>query len=419
MAGLAKHSGRKCNRGNVAIILALAAPALVGVAGLSVETGYWYYLQKKAQKAADISAYAGAVSLRNGEAQAAALDVALKEAALLGFAAPEVAVTPVSPPTSGPNQHGRAMQVTIDYEAPRFFSAIFDTAPILASVRAVAAYQQPANACVLALDGAAPGAITISGSADITLRSCEVMSNSIADSAVLLSGSSDVETDCVNAAGGVAIKSGSVDLTLTDCAVARENMPRAPDPYADVSEPTFSDLPCSSPGNGRRAAMIVSAGASGVKRFCGGLTLSGDYRFEPGVYVVDGGAFRINASSHVSGDGVTFFLTNGAEIRFNGAAMLDFSAPTRGTYAGIAFMGDRSDAGVEHRFNGTSDSLITGAIYTPASELIFSGNFSGENGCTQLVASTITLLGNMGFATDCTGRSLRWAQVPGAVRMLE
>lgn len=418
MVGI-RHTKFFCDRrANMAIVMAIAAPALVGVCGLSAETGYWFYLEKSAQKAADVAAYAGAVALRNGDSKARAIKVALTEAELLGFVDPESVVAAVTPPTSGPNQNARAMEVTIDFEIPRFFSGIFNGEAERGDVRAVAAYETPSNACLLALDIDAPAALTISGSADVTLLSCEVMSNSIASDAVLLSGSGDLLTDCVNAVGGVVVKVGGTDLTLTDCPAPRQNMARAPDPYADVPEPDIEDVPCSNVPNGS-GTINVSAGAGGVKRFCNGLSLSGNYRFAPGVYVVDGGDFRINSSTFVTGDDVTFYFTDGARARFNGTATIDINAPKTGAYQGIAFMGDRNDTSVEHRFNGTANSKITGAIYTPASKLLFNGDFSGDDGCMQLVASTIELLGNMHISTDCEGYGLKWAQVPGSVRMSE
>jgi hypothetical protein len=418
MIGIKTARLRNDKRANMAIIMALAAPALVGVCGMSAETGYWFYLEKSAQKAADVAAYAGAVALRNGDSKEEAIAVALAEAELLGFDDPVSIVAAVTPPTSGPNQNARAMEVTIDFEAPRFFSGIFNSEAVRGDVRAVAAYDTPSNACLLALDIDDPAALTISGSADVTLLSCEVMSNSIAADAVLLSGSGDLETDCVNAVGGVVVKVGGTELTMTECPAPRQNMARAPDPYASVPEPDLDDVPCSNVGSGS-GVVTVTAGAGGVKRFCGGLSLSGDYHFEPGVYVVDGGDFRLNASTMVTGDDVTFFFTDGAKARFNGTATIDINAPMTGTYQGIAFMGDRSDTSVEHRFNGTANSKITGAIYTPAWRLVCNGDFSGDDGCMQLVGSTIELIGNMHISTDCEAYGLKWAQVPGSVRMSE
>ena len=51
-------------RGNTTVVFALCLPVVMGCAGLGVEVGFWQYRQREAQTAADLAAYAGAVSLR-------------------------------------------------------------------------------------------------------------------------------------------------------------------------------------------------------------------------------------------------------------------------------------------------------------------------------------------------------------------
>jgi Flp pilus assembly protein TadG len=60
--------------------MALAAPALVGECGPSAETGYWFYLEKSAQKAADVVAHAGAVALHKGSSVQWAIEKAARTA---------------------------------------------------------------------------------------------------------------------------------------------------------------------------------------------------------------------------------------------------------------------------------------------------------------------------------------------------
>ena len=54
-------------RANTAIMFALSLPILVGMSGLGVETGYWYFKQRELQTAADVAAIAGAVEKRSGK----------------------------------------------------------------------------------------------------------------------------------------------------------------------------------------------------------------------------------------------------------------------------------------------------------------------------------------------------------------
>ncbi len=408
-------------RGNTTVVFALCLPVVMGCAGLGVEVGFWQFRQRQAQTAADLAAYAGAVSLRNHESVAQAREEAAAEARLHGFEATAGVINAMSPPQSGNYQDSRSMEVVLNQSLPRFFSSIMSQEPLLISVRAVATYQEESDACLLALSPDASAAIDLFGSSNVAMIACEIMSNSIADDAVTLRGSTDVETPCINSVGGFEV-GGSAGYTLTDCREARVNLPRAQDPYEDVQPPTLPSS-CSNingGGGGPNGGLVtVSAGPSGVKRFCNGLNLSGDYEFEPGVYVIDGGDFRIGAQAHVQGDGVTFYFTDGARARFNGGATVQLTAPNTGEYAGLVFFGDRDDYGVDHTFNGTADSHITGAIYTPASDISFLGDFSGQDGCMQLVGYTVEIGGNADITTDCTGVGLTFPKIPGDVRLVE
>lgn len=406
-------------RGNTTVLFALCLPVLVGSAGLGLEAGYWQLQQRQLQTTADMAAYAGAVSLRNSEPKAQAYQEAEDEALLHEFDPAFATLSTNSPPTAGLYRNTRSMEVNIDHTVPRLFSQIFFDGAVTFSVRAVATYEEAADACVLALSPEGSRAINFSGSSNIALIECEVMSNSIADDAVYLGGSTDVIAPCINSVGGFAVGGGSADYDLTGCAEPRTDLPRAQDPYADVEMPVFPANCSNIPGGGPHSSVTVSPGAGGVTRFCNGININNHVEFEPGVYIIDGGDFRVGANGSISGDGVTFVLSDEARIRFNGTAEINITAPNSGDYQGIAFFGDRSDYGVNHTFNGTADSQITGAIYTPAGDISFQGDFSGQNGCMQLVGYTVSVTGNANITTDCSGVGVNWAEVPSDVRLVE
>ncbi len=404
--------------------MALMAPAFVGVVGLSVETGYWYFLQDKAQIAVDMSAYSAAVSLRNGDTADVARSKAAEEAAHYGYNGGNAEVQVTIPPRGGAGIGAKGAEVSISYNAPRFFSSLFSKEPIRHTVHARSQTKTGSPACILALNPDAGRAIELSGNASITLTGCEMMSNSLSDSAFYISGSADVDVDCVSVSGDVA-QSGRAHSLHLDCAALKTRQPPAPDPYSTVPAP---DLPsrCESirdvsrsSANGGRGAYQVSAGDDGKVRFCRGLQLKSSYHFDPGIYIIDGGKFSLNASADISGDGVTFYLTGGAELKWNGRASINVTAPTTGPYAGIAVMGDRGDFNARHKINGSASSNLTGAIYTAASPLQILGNFSGEEGCMQIIASTIKLSGATNINHDCRKTGIRWAEVGGEVILVE
>jgi hypothetical protein len=114
-----------------------------------------------------------------------------------------------------------------------------------------------------------------------------------------------------------------------------------------------------------------------------------------------------------------FYLTNGARLDVHGSAHLEFSAPTSGTYHGIAFFGDRTMSYGDNTLNGNSSSSVTGALYFPSQNVRFLGNYSGSNDCLQLVASTIEYTGSASFGTDCSGSGLYQIPTPGVISLAE
>ncbi len=59
--------------------------------------------------------------------------------------------------------------------------------------------------------------------------------------------------------------------------------------------------------------------------------------------------------------------------------------------------------GTSFKFNGGASQALTGAIYVPKGAATFAGGTSSGNGCTQLVADTITFTGSSNFALNCNG----------------
>jgi hypothetical protein len=206
----------------------------------------------------------------------------------------------------------------------------------------------------------------------------------------------------------------SVDdgLTLTDCSEAQSNVPPAADPFKNLAEPAVSG-PCLTLPGGAGAATLSPG------RYCGGGILKGNKTFLPGVYVMDGGTFRTNATANVSGTGVTFFMTNNATVDMNGSAHVDFKAPTSGTYKGVLFYGDRDNSYASNKFNGNATSKLTGAMYFPSQDVQFLGNFSGNNGCMRIVAATIKFTGSSDMNADCTAEGLGQMPLPGRVSLVE
>ncbi|TPI12710.1 hypothetical protein FJW06_16095 [Mesorhizobium sp. B4-1-3] len=388
--------------GNVATIFALTLPVVVGGAGLGVETSYWYYSSLKLQAIADAAAYAGALEKIAGSDTAAITAAAISSATSNGLGGGTIVVN--TPPTSGPNTAKKAVEVILSQNLDRMFTSIFTQTKVPEQARAVALITDASKACVLALNPSASQAALFSGSTSVKLTGCSVMSNSLASDAIKIQGSAGVQTDCLITVGGVLLNNPP---TMVCKAPITHALP-ASDPFASLPAP--GTTPCRTVSNGK-TSQTLQAGT-----YCSGMDLNGNVALSTGTYVVQGN-LKINAGAVVTcaapcTNGVTIFMSGSNTVSINGNATVILSAPTSGTYSGVLFYGDRTGSSAASTFNGTATSLLTGAIYFPRQLVSYLGNFSGKNGCTQVIADTIQWSGNSTINQDCS--SLGMKDIPAA-----
>jgi hypothetical protein len=410
--------------GAIAVLIALLLPAIIGGMGLGAEIGYWYFLQRDLQHAADVSAHAAGIRQRSGDdvdlLRVAAQDVAAKA----GFTASSGALELHHPPAAGPyTGNNSAVEVILTRTVPRLFSAIFDEAPVTMRARAVARVWLGSDACVLALAPGAPAALRITSSANVSLD-CDAASNSIADDSFTVDGSGGLSARCASTAGGAYV---TARVTLSDCENVHEYAPLVPDPYRNVAEPTIPACNSNNRNLGNPqtnttvapSATIVSG--MPVHHFCNGLFLKGAVTFEPGLYIISGGDLDANAGAQIYGEGVTFFITSPNKVHLNGHAELHLSAPPSGELSGILFFASRAGSDVVHQVNGTAGSIVKGAIYAPTTLIDYTGNSSsdGNGGCTQVIGYMVSFSGNSGLASDCEDAGTQDIKVNEVVKLVE
>lgn len=410
-------------RGAVVVIVAFVLPVAIGAMGLGAETGYWYFQQRDLQHVADLATHAAGVRKRSGDDTSAITQAAATVAANSGFTSTSGTMQVNTPPATGAHAgDSNAVEVVLGKQLPRFFSVIFDNSAVAIDARAVAVLAEGSRACVLALSPAAPAAVTVSGSAEVELEGCDVASNSLASDAFYMQGTAaEFAADCVHTVGEAQV---TTKLELSECEAVDEYAPVVPDPYADIEEPVLNGA-CEDGTVGKSQGTTVVTPTnnhpSGVPsaRYCGGLTVKGDVVFKAGLYIIDGGTFTINGNASVSGEGVTFYLTGGASLKFNGTAEIDLSAPTSGPYSGLLFFGDRGDSGVTHTINGNAESELTGAIYLSAGDIEFRGDAEIGDGCVQIIGDTVTFSGSSSLELECDDDGTRDIWVNQAVKIVE
>ena len=394
-------------------MFALLTPVLVGGAGLAVETSFDYVSQSRLQGAADAAAYAAGIESMAGSNAATIQSAASQQATSNGWASGAGGITVNNPPATGPNAGStNAVEVLLTSNAPRFFTAYFSSTPVTLRARSVALTQTAANACILALNKTASQAVQVQGNTQVTLNGCDVMSDSIATDAINVWGSAQLSADCAMASGGVTNHGG---MTLTGCGAAITNAPRVGDPFANLATPTagsHQNIPQGN-GNGHGGAVQLQPGS-----YTSGMSLSGNYQLAPGTYYVSGGDFNVASNATVSGSGVTIYLASGSHVSMNGNSNVVLSAPTSGTYSGILFFGDRNGTG-SNTFNGDNNSHLTGDLYFPSQSVSYLGNYSGTNGCTQIVADTVTWTGSSTIGVNCAAQGMQNIPARQSIKLVE
>ena len=142
-----------------------------------------------------------------------------------------------------------------------------------------------------------------------------------------------------------------------------------------------------------------------------------DTTMAKGVYVINGGQFKVNAQNTVTGAGVMIVLKNGASIDINGGSMLNLRAMTTNEMitAGISesealklkdmlIFEDRNSSGAGaagDKLNGNAGAVLEGTIYLPKSDISFNGTFGVVSRCLVIAARTIDIGGTADMASFC------------------
>jgi Flp pilus assembly protein TadG len=391
--------------GNYAIVTALLSPVLVGSAGLATEGGLWIYVHQTLQGSAD-SAALSAATLYSLNPSKSLGDQAKSVVATYGYVDGNAGttVTVNRPPATG-NYAGNAQAIEVIVTTPqaRLLSAIFSSTQVTLKGRAVALPGNNGKGCVLSLNPTASGGVTSKGSSGITLDQCSVYDDSSDSSALVNGGSATISALSVNVVGHISGGSG-----ITASQGVNTGVSPVADPYASVVMPTPGA--CTANNTTVKNTTTLDPGV-----YCNGLQLNAGatVTLNPGVYFIDRGSLQMAGGSTLSGTGVTIIFTsstgsNYADATINGGATLAITAPTTGPLAGIAIFGDRNmPTDTTFKFNGGSGQVLGGAVYVPHGTLQYAGGDNTNTNCTQIIADTVTFVGNSKLAINCSGTPIR------------
>jgi hypothetical protein len=124
-----------------------------------------------------------------------------------------------------------------------------------------------------------------------------------------------------------------------------------------------------------------------------------------------GGGLDITGSGSITGNGVTFFLTQGlgcnyGPVSLTGSGTIHLTGPTSGPYYEMLFYQDPTlGAGLKgSTVTGSSIVTVQGALYFPGSSISYTGS-GNEGNCLLLIANTISLTGSANMNPGTCGTS--------------
>jgi Flp pilus assembly protein TadG len=427
-------------RGVVAIAVALLLPVLIGFAGLGVEVGLWFWVQRQNQSAADAAAISAALEYAAQIERDVAIDSTAATAAattaancnlfststsssnavcpLPSSASNTITLYPFN--TSGSNGTPNAVQVVLTQPLNTTFANLVTAiwGPSVNTVNvtttAIAAFPQT-SACLLALDRAAPGAVLVDNGGALANSSCWVASNSTSGSALACNGCTIAGPTTVGG-GDTVFNNGHLNGSPN-----RTYASVIADPYAATLTHAFltdgmlGRPTCAPPPSTATTYTYPSS-------YCiitNGLSFAGTITLLPGTYWVTDGSLNLSGQLQCAcspGAGVTiiFTTTQGSAgtigtLSPTGPLTITLNAPGPGAvYAGLLMVQDPVAGARSGTISGNPISILSGLIYFPKSNLSLVGNIQTDaSNCLVTVAGSLSLTGNINLtASGCQSAGL-------------
>jgi hypothetical protein len=243
---------------------------------------------------------------------------------------------------------------------------------------------------VIVLDSQASGALDVGGSAIVNTPGL-LQVDSSSTSALVAGGSARVEAGTIQVVGGVSVSGGA-------------SLSPKPDTGATALADPLAGLPV--PAQGPSLGPVNLSGSQTLTigpGFYTAINLSGTARLtmDPGIYEIGYGGFNVGGSAQVTGSGVVLVNTGGGDptrkrgsygaINFGGDAVVQLSAPSTGTYAGIVIF--QPGANTQTLTLGRSAAPdLNGLVYAPSALVSVSGSVSLEQ--TTLVVEELVVAGS-------------------------
>ncbi len=369
--------------GQVAAMLAISMPMLMGGVGLATDFAAFNMKRTKLQAAADQAAIAGARELSLSSAASDTIAAAAESFAksYLNNPALDLQVKTVV------DEEAQNVKVTVSEVWTPFFAHFIgaDVTPVVVS--ATAGLFGESKLCVLALTPSGVGAISMTNASSLQATSCTVYSNSDSSSSVYMGDAAKIDAGHICSAGGVK-DNGGIDAQkiVTDCPVLADPLASRPRPKFGACDFGKTEL--------KSGTNTLTPGV-----YCGGVIISGDavVEMDPGEYIFNG-PLVVKEKATLRGDDVGLFMTGSSGLlHFMNEATIDLNGRESGAMAGMLIFDDPLQKGLlrTHSVSASNARNLTGTIYTPNANFIVdpSASVAQDSAYTAIVAKRLIVQG--------------------------
>jgi Flp pilus assembly protein TadG len=402
-------------RGAIVVLIAVCLTIILAFVAIAVDGGGLLERRRQAQATADAAALAAAENLfvnyptnkgidLGGSAAARALAIS----AANGFnndGTRSTVTVRTNPNTylGGPNQGNTLpkgyVEVLVQYNQPRFFSAILGTGDIAVPARAVARGEwKPAMVGIHVLDLHQKASFNVTGESvtNVTGGAAIIVNSDDPEAAITNGGT--VTADNMQVTGGTNSTGGKGGF-FGDIETGTEPQP---DPLRGIPQPRKSDYAVASNG-----PKHFSAGnhvlAPGV--YNGGISITGkaSVTLLPGIYYMDGGGFSFGGQGNLTANGVMIYTdpkqpSDSINITGSGGGSVTLTPPTTGLYQGLTLFQNRNATNTVS-ISGNGGFYVTGTFYAANALINVNGGGAGQIG-SQFISRFLELGGNGALNID-------------------
>ena len=372
------HAWARADRGNVAVITALALPVLLLAMAAGIDFTRINMARTRLTDALDAAVLAGASDA--GPAWTGVASTTFSKAVVNSENATATASFVLNAKGQFEGTASSNLQTILLGPVSKLFSGGGNLSGVSVSANAAAARSggtSQGNVCLLIKDPSSYQTLLLNSAANIKAN-CEVHVASTANPAAIFNAASTLDATRVCVAGTRVINNGgNVSNLKTGCKIAE-------DPFEKTLPTVAANTPCTMNGANYNGGNVTFNPGT----YCGWYNFNSPstIKLNPGLYIIRGGGWQVNGGSFTA-NGVTIYYEDSSYILFNSRIQLNMTPSTSGIYKDILFFEKPGLTPSQVIFNDSDGTVMKGIMYLPSRNVIY-------NSATSVNGYNLTMVFN-------------------------